>query len=316
MKVPIIIRSGIIIFCISSVILCSTYSCTKLISDEFPEFEEIPTVNALIEAGEIIKVHVSLSGKIDTTEIKAIDNATVILKSNQVVIDTLDKVNKGLYTSNYVAKEGVRYDIEVLLEGFDIIHGSDMVPKLVSAEIFEHTNQFRYDEEGNFTEGIGIKFYDNPNSIDYYEISLIRKKHGSAYYVYPYNNNAPIILNEGFEPYTTPSLVFSDQLIQDSVIRLFLDFYQGLTIRNHGDSLVQIFDAHTMVLEFRHISENYYNYKKHFYLYSKDRYPGFIEGTASYYQNYSNVENGLGIIGAFSVTRDSIWIPEEHLPAK
>lgn len=305
-----------LLICFSSLFLYSSYSCSKLISDKFPEFEETPTVNALLEAGKNIKVHVSLSGKIDTTEIKFIDNATVILKANQDVIDTLDFLNKGLYCSDYIAKEGIRYDIEVLIEGFEMIYGSDMVPKSVSAEIFEHTNQYRYDEEGSFTEGIGIKFYDNPNSINYYEVSLIKKEYNSAYYVYPYNDNSPIVLNEGFEPYTTPSLVFSDQLIQDSVVRLFLDFYQGYSIRDYGDSLVQIFEEHDMVLEFRHISENYYNFKKHFYLYSKKRYPGFVEGTASYHHNYSNVKNGFGIIGAYSVTRDSIWIPEEHLQLK
>ena len=162
-------------------------------------------------------------------------------------------------------------------------------------------------------EGIGIEFYDNPETDDYYELVLIKEEYDYAYAVSAYNDNSAIILNEGFEPYTTGSLVFNDQLMDDSNISLYLDFDQGYHVRDYGDSLVQIFNEHTIILELRHISEEYYYYKKHYYLYSKDRYPSFVEGTASTYPLYSNMENGIGIIGAYSLTRDSIWIPEEHL---
>jgi hypothetical protein len=294
----------------------SLNSCSKLINDEYPEFEEIPTVNALLISGDTIKVHVSLSVTIDTTEIKYIDNADVIITSSQGELDTLELLSRGLYISDMIVKEGVEYRMEVQIEGFGKVFGSDKVPTSVSAKIFDHTNHYRYDEEGSFTEGIGIKFYDNPNTIDYYEIALINEDSysSSASLVSPYNDNSAIILNEGFEPYSTPTLVFSDQLMEDTAISLYLDYYQGQHTSGYGkDSLVQIFDEHTMILEFRHISEEYYNYKKDFYFYKQNRYPGFVEGTATTYPVYTNIENGLGIIGTYSFTRDSIWIPEEHL---
>ncbi len=315
MKNRINIKSAIFIICISSALLYTICSCSKLISDEFPNYDELPTVNALLVAGEPIKVHVSLAERIDTTILTIINDAFVVIHSQQEGIDTLYYIGGGLYKSVFIAKQGYAYTIETLIDGFDKIIGSDSVPHRVNAKISDHTNYYRYDEEGNFTEGIEIEFYDDPNTTDFYEIAIIREEYSSSYYVYPYSENTPIILNEGYEPYTTPSLVFSDQLMGDSIIRIYFDFYQGMHISDFGnDSLVQIFDEHAMKLEFRHVSESYYNYKKHFYFYEKDRYPGFVEGTASTYPIYSNMENGFGIIGAYSITRDSIWIPEEHMP--
>jgi len=295
-------------------------SCSKLISDEFPDFNEIPTINSIIVAGEPIKIHVSLAEKIDSSYLTLVNTAVVILTSNQAETDTLSLIDDGLYISDIVARHGHTYYFEVIIEGFDSIFGSDSVMMSeVEARIFFHTHQYRYNEEGQFMEGIGIEFRDNPNTVDYYEIALIQSKNANNnHLVSPYNENSKIILNEGFEPYSTPTLLFTDQLISDSVVRLYLDFYKS----GHGkwcitnDSCFHRFGGYTMKLEFRHVSESYYHYMKSYYFYEKARYPGFIEGTATTYPLYTNVENGYGIIASYAYTIDSLNVPLEYVPVK
>ena len=293
-------------------------SCTELITSEFPDFKEAPTINALLITGKIIKVHVSLAEKNDTTFISLIDDARVIIKSDIGETDTLSLVSHGLYTSDLVAQAGVNYSIVVSIEGFEKISSSTKVLPPVHAKIVYHSNQYSYNEEGSYMEGLGIEFYDNPNSTDFYEIALIKRRNSSLNYVSAYNRNSVILLSEGFEPYSTSTLLLSDKLMKDSIINLILDYStDGYGMRCYSnDSCVNHFDEHIMILELRHISESYYKYKKSFYMYEKERYPSFVEGTASTYPLFTNVDNGYGIFGSYSLTIDSLYIPQEFVPVK
>ena len=54
-------------------------SCRELVTDEFPEYTPIPTVNSILLKDSTIKVQVSLAGKLDTNQLALIDNAEVLL---------------------------------------------------------------------------------------------------------------------------------------------------------------------------------------------------------------------------------------------
>lgn len=99
--------------------------------------------------------------------------------------------------------------------------------------------------------------------------------------------------------------------MEDSLITMNLDFNYGRARACWGDSCVQIVYEHTLILELRHVSHEYYKFKKHFYLYEKNRYPFFVEGTATAFSIYSNVENGLGIMAGYACHIDSIFVEEE-----
>jgi len=49
------------------------------------------------------------------------------------------------------------------------------------------------------------------------------------------------------------------------------------------------------------------------YFYENSSYSDFIEGTATVYPIYSNVENGLGILASYSSSVDSIFVEEEKI---
>ena len=82
------------------------------------------------------------------------------------------------------------------------------------------------------------------------------------------------------------------------------------------DSCVYEVYEHAVIVELRHISREYYMFKKDFYFYEKNLYPQFTEGTASAFSIYSNIENGMGIFAGYTVSVDSIWVPDAIIPAK
>lgn len=289
-------------------------ACTKLISYEFPEFEPVPAVNSILVAGEPIKFHVSLAEKIDSTSLTLVNNAVLTLSGGAGGSEVLTPIGDGFYISERIAMPGEIYACLIQLEGYDELYACDTVPEITEVKITGQTNRARQDEEGWFMEGIEFEFNDNPSSRDFYEVVLYRTRYGYLNNAYPFNENSEILLNEGLEPYTTETLVFRDQLITDSLVTMSLDFGYGKSTRCWDDSCVQYVAEHTLILELRHISQEYYRFKKHYYLYEKNRYPFFVEGTATAISLYSNIENGLGIMAGYAYSIDSMFVEEETFP--
>jgi len=289
-------------------------SCAKLVSDEFPDFEPVPAVNSILVAGETISVQVSMAEKIDTTYLHLVDNAELLLSDGTGRSESMLSLGDGLYGSSMIALPGESYECSILLEGYAELHAGDTIPIITEVAITDHTNTARFDVEGNYMEGIEFEFRDDPSTEDYYEVALFRREHDWLGNVYPFNENCAILLNEGLEPYSTETLVFSDLLMEDSIVSMKVDFHSGYHTTCWGeDSCFQRFDEHTVILEFRHISRDYYHYKKHFYLYEKNRYPFFVEGTTTGFPIYSNIENGMGILASYAWNIDSIFVEEELL---
>lgn len=297
------------------ILLSAASACSKLISDEFPDFETVPAVNSILVAGEPVTFQVSLAEKIDTTFLTMKDNAAILLSDNSGRSATINPRGDGFYISDMMAIPGVSYECSIKLDGYPEMHARDTVPMITEVLITGQTNQARFDEEGNYMEGIEFEFRDDPATEDYYEVALYRREKFGSWNEYPFNEACDILLNEGLEPFSTETLVFSDQLMKDSLMTMNLNF--GPTNTHHScmgkDSCFQIFSEHTLILEFRHVSREYYHYKKHFYLYVKNRYPYFVEGTATAFSFYSNIENGMGIMASYARSIDSIFVEEEKL---
>jgi hypothetical protein len=61
------------------IVLLFLFSCSKLVQDEFPYFPQTPVINSILVAGNSLKLHVSLTSKIDTTLLPVVNDATVFL---------------------------------------------------------------------------------------------------------------------------------------------------------------------------------------------------------------------------------------------
>lgn len=301
---------------ICSILILTSISCSKLISDEFPPFDPIPAVNGVLVAGQNVNIHVSQVEQIDDTPLRYIDNALITLFKNEIAVAEMPLFEYGLYYSHEIVRPGEIYSCSIRISGFPDLYCMDSIPLHTRVSITDHTNTAKINEEGGYNEGITIEFQDDTTTEDYYEV-IIDKRDISRYSVYAFDETSEILLNEGLEPYSTESLVFSDKMMEESMITMTLDF-EGATSRKcySQDSCVFKVYEHTVIVELRHISREYYRYKKDFYFYEKNLYPQFTDGTATAFSLYSNIENGMGIFGGYTVSIDSIWVPDARIPVK
>ena len=291
------------------------FSCVKLISDEFPDFETVPALNCILVSGENVGVHLSFAEKLDSIELTLVDNASVQIRQGEAESIQLQYQDNGIYTSNNIVESGAPYQISVILEGYPEITANDSVPTFSSISILSQTNTARLSEEGHFVAGVELSFVDDPQTDDYYELILYKRMEDYLGLTYPFNEQSEVLLNEGFEPYSTESLVFSDELIEEEEEVLYLFYGSSYNILGSGGSTAryQTFREHTLIAELRHISKEYYMFKKSQYFYENTRYADFIEGTVTAYPIYSNVKNGLGIMASYSSSVDSIFVAADTI---
>jgi hypothetical protein len=304
-------RKFFILSCLSALLVFS--SCVELVSDDFPDYEAIPSLNCILVSGDSLSLQISKAEKISSDDLSFINNANVQVLQGQSGSFSLDYQGKGLYTSNILVEPRTPYQITVVIDGYPELYASDSVPTPCDISILSQTNTAMLNEDGFYMTGVELEFNDDPMTKDYYEIIIYKRRED---YIFPspaFNEQNKILLNEGFEPYTTESLVFSDELIEEEHVGMFLIYGVDYNSGSSGDTRYQTIREHTVIAELRHISQSYYMFKKSVYFYENSRYADFIEGTATVYPIYSNVENGLGIFASYSSSLDSIFVEEEKI---
>ena len=292
-------------------------SCTTLISDEFPEYDKEPVLNSILIAGQPVEAHLSFAEKIDSTLLEGTENGTIYFSAGTADMQVMSGTDSGLFFSNHYLVPGEIVELNAMVPGFEDISARDSIPSITPVEITDHTNKARYTDDGSYLAGLTIQFADNPETEDFYELMISQRDDERTRNLYAFNDRLDILLNEGIEPYSTKSLIFCDELFKDDVVEMSLDFSpgdrDGSTHCYGMDSCYKIRNAYTLIVEFRHVSEAYYLYKKQFYLYEKTREVDFIDGTATAISNYTNVKNGRGIVAAYAFTIDSLQVPRDSV---
>jgi len=299
------------------ILMLGSSSCSKLICDEFPPFEPVPAINAILVPGRNVNVHVSQVEAIDDTPPLHINEALITLYRNGDSVAEMPLFRSGLYYSHEPIRAGEIYSCSIRIDGFPDLYCKDSIPSNTRVRITDYTNTAKVNEEGGYNAGVTIEFQDDPTTEDYYEVIIDKRTEYSRYSVYAFDETSEVLLNEGLEPYFTESLVFSDELMEESNISMTLDF-EGTNNRKcyYNDSCVFKVFEHALIVELRHVSREYYMFKKDFYFYEKNLYTQFTEGTSTAFSLYSNIENGLGIFAGFTASVDSIWVPDAIIPAK
>ncbi len=288
-------------------------SCVELVSDDFPDYESTPSLNCILVAGDTLSLQISLAEKIASFDLTLLDNGIVQVGEGQSNGFSLDNQGNGLYTSGTRVEPDSPYQISVVLDGYPELYASDSVPTPCGISIISQTNTAMLNEDGYYMTGVELEFHDDPMTNDYYEIIIYKRNEDYIFPAPAYNEQNQVLLNEGFEPYTTESLVFSDELIEEEYVYMNLIYGVDYNSGSRGDTRYQTIEEHTLIVELRHISEAYYKFKNSVYFYENSRYADFIEGTATVYPIYSNVENGLGIFASYTSSIDSLFVEEEKI---
>jgi len=278
-----------------NLILLTTQSCRKLVSDDFPDFPSSPVINSILVADRLLHVHVSLTEKIGEGKLPIVDNAEVIITSDNVHFDTLLHIGNSYYKSKIIVIPNVNYTLQVTIPGYNSIICSNSIPSAPKIMNIQHINHAARDEEGNTYPAISVAFKNNPDELQYYQIVIkLQQHHQDEELAQIQNITDPVLLNEGI-----PLLVFSNEIIDNDNYEMSINYTDGSLHTN----------LYPLIIELRAINYDYYMYLKKLYLYESGRYPEDVgSGTFTNFNLHSNIPGGYGIFAGYSSTvSDTIY---------
>jgi hypothetical protein len=290
--------------------------CSTLISDEFPDYDQQPVLNSILVAGQPVQAHISFAEKIDTTWLEGTATAEVYYDSDQAGLLQLANLDSGRFYHTYAPEAGETVTLRAALPGHEEAFASDTLPRQVTLEIIAYDRRAGRNEEGYYRDSLTLGFTDNPDTRDFYELVLRKRYEDRTVNIHAFNEYLDILLNEGIDPYTTPTLLFSDEMFRSSHVEIQLGYssgYSGSYCYSSTGLCYEVSKGHTLITELRHVSAAYYRYKKQFYLYEKARNTQFTEGTAIALSNYTNVQNGMGVVAAYTPFIDSLHVPRDSV---
>jgi hypothetical protein len=286
-------------------------------------------INASISPDTLIQVTVSRSMHIlDNSPIIKLTNATVEVYEDDVLMGTLPHWKNGIFKGNLYAQIGKTYTIKVTNEGLPDAEAHCTVP--AAPEIVDIDTATTYDEYNNAEMRFSLSFRDKAGEKNYYHVFAMQRYSYMEYDPYSftvdtlYQTADTVIVDttwgietpvERFEPLWLQSedIVVSQQLGNNYGVILSDELIEGqdCTLRFSSYMYFPGEDSVTMYFYLKEITEDlyryYYSYEEH--LYAKD--DPFSEPVTV----FSNVNNGLGIVGAFAQDVDSIKLsPNDYRP--
>ncbi|MBN1924502.1 MAG: DUF4249 domain-containing protein [Prolixibacteraceae bacterium] len=277
------------------------FSCEKEVFIDIPEHESLITVNAFLENGEEIAVHVSQSGQISESIDSFLQGATVVLYADNIP-DTLVFGGDHWYKTGQKASPGMNYSLRVYHPDFKEALTGDAFPAPVNFNLENFVAKDAVDDWGYIYSTIDVVFSDNSNRNDYYEIEAnigetVRHESSSTFYA-GIESTDMILKNEGYSD-NNQTLNFSDALFNGEEVRIKFRFAFNLNVDY-------------VYITLRSVSENYYRYKKSLYRYEVNSFNSILN-SSNPVGLFTNIENGYGIFAGYSEVTDSIYTyPEKH----
>lgn len=303
--------------CIVVIVISLFCSCEKKLYIDMNLDDYKIVLNGVIEHNSDIKVHISHSlATTDKYYWKNINDAQVVMYEDGVFFDSLhfSTVMNGVwYRSSKKASEGKEYTVQVqhrILESVTaktfIMDGTEV--SLLQTEYyqeFENTSRIKY--TFSFTDDPLVRNYYKVNFVGYLDTAngnYIESQYDIKFKL----ENAPFISdksqendnNEFVVDYWSPDKIFSDELINGKTVNF------DVVILGLSDSLLN----NTAEFSLQSVSEDLYRYHESYGEQDVNDDP-FSEPVPM----YSNVKNGLGILGGISSKSVSIVIPYEKMPA-
>ena len=279
------------------------FSCRKLVQSDFPDFKQVPTVNSFLKADSLLKVHISLASKLDTNELKGLNNAQVQLYVDDVFKELLTSSVNGVFISTTLVEPLKKYECRVDIPGYETVSCSNTIPKSSHLRDIIHISVAGKDQEGMTYPAVKFTFSNATNERSYYEARIRLIKYGTEQIPDMYNIVDPVLLNEGL-----PLSVFSNELITDTAYTMTINYFTGSASSSNGGPMTT--NLYPFILEVRSVSYDYYQFARQKYLYDTGRFPEFGLSSNQAFQLYSNVKNGYGIFAGYSTVISDTITPQ------
>lgn len=330
-------------------ILAGFISCEKDIEFKGTVTDPLLVMNGILTPDSVVSVHLSQSRFVlgEMAPFNHISNATVSLFVNDDLKEQLLHSENGIYTGNYYPESGDEIRIEVMADGFDKITSQTVIPEKPGIVVSDSTVTIREEEYSNpYQPGtvtkttsrsmqVQLKLTDAANEDNYYFIKasqyfsdnngmLISERIVELKLSDVLKNNISdngnlfqdILGDEGEEDRTDN--LFSDMFVDGKDILFDFSFYDTLESAtyvdgekiNDGDSYGEELTVE-YIIEIGEISKDLYQYliSGNKALNAED-YGPFTEPVMI----HTNIENGIGILGAYNTYRFSSRFTSNYLP--
>lgn len=310
---------------LAALILWLTGGCEKNIDIDIDEIDPMIVLNATIAPDSVIEVTLSRTRHIlDNAELSMLTTGTVEISDDRGHSATLVKGEDSRYrTTAFLPEEGATYTVKASAEGYYDVESSCTIPASIAIDRIDTTAVYsdyggkQYNFEIHFTDPAGEKNYyalsmkalvyneelryeerwdtlyidpEKDTVVVGWTIDTIRIMH--PYYEMVYLQSEDLVIEE----YSSADngFVFSDKLF-DGKSYTFKGSFQDYMLSYSADTA-------TLYISLKSLDENYYRYlyslQKHYY--AKDDF------FATPVVVYTNVTDGLGIFGSYSVDTDSM----------
>jgi len=279
-------------------ILCiaSLSSCQKVINIDLPETTPKIVVNSFFTDSSRIKVHLSKSIGVLESTAPDIPNASVVVKRNGVIIDTM-YLESGFYYSHILAERNNHYTLEVRAPGMGNVSCEDIIPEKTDLQSYLFTDSVLIDEDGRAISELKLAFQDLSGP-SYYEVEL--EAHDV---VYNYNmgvsfmkNSDPVITSTGLLDYDPRTLIFTDKIFDGKHCSVKIYFASEDWLN------------YNLKIKFRSVSESYYKYKAKQFAYLFSLQNDIFSGMSEPVNLYSNITGGYGIFAGYSSDEKEIIV--------
>lgn len=295
--------------------------CRKPVGNyEHPDFEPVPTLNAVLSESRPVWVQVSMAQGLESVHPAVCKDAEVLLFVDGQFAENLHfDAESGLYQGETMAQAGHEYACKVVLPGYDTLFAQTTVPEkpvVTHVEIMENAT---VDEDGNACPAILLSFKTNPNQRLYYDANIAASF--QTYYIQngdttghsavqgttngSINTDDPVLLNEG-----SGRLLFSNEIIRDTTYTLKVN--TSFNSHGHGGQLSGATFARSgyVVVNIHGLSESCFRYlKSQESFYAPDAHANLFLGVITPLNLYGNVENGKGLFAAIApLACDTVFI--------
>ena len=287
-------------------------SCDIVVDLDIPEHERVLVVNSILTTDSMINASISHSvGAFDASSISYVHNATVEVYEDGVLLgemneevslsynymDELDSTYVYNFNQNPVA--GKIYSYEITHPDYEAVRAETAVPAAVKLNVNDVTLLSEQDDEKHYR----VRFSFNDAAEDnFYRLRLGYHYH-NEYYDYDTfydfeSNDASMISSAGVQSdgatFYGDEALFEDEMFNGTEKEISIDFFV------YNKPL-------EYTLELTSVSESYYTYIRSLRAHYDNQDQFIFAGEPV--QVFTNIENGLGVLGSMSVDTMLLELP-------
>ena len=282
-------------------------SCDIVVDLDIPEHERVLVVNSILTTDSMINASISHSvGAFDASSISYVNNATVEVYEDGVLLGEMDEQaslsydSSGELDSTYVYNfnqnpvAGKIYSYEIVHPDYEAVRAETTVPAAVKLNVNDVTFLSEQDYEKHYR--VRFSFNDAPED-NFYRLRL-RNPNTYSGFDYFESNDASMISSAGVQSdgatFFGNEALFDDEMFNGTEKEISIDFfdYKSFWFEEEGIEV-------QFILELSSVSESYYTYIRSLRAHYDNQDQFIFAGEPV--QVFTNIENGLGVLGSMSI---------------